>query len=229
MTIKDRVLSSAKTSFAKYGLKKDELSKLVDLIIASRGLTDESKDENVTSAITAVEPYVGMMQSSFNRAVSETTKKFDGWIDPNDPNNKPTPKVPPTPPVSTTGLTQEQVQQMIAEASANNQKAISDAVAQALAPYKEREEKARLTSLLQGNEKLKDIPEVFRTRYQLDKEENLDATVQKITDDWTTLKQGLVSSGQYVEAPRATSKADEQNDFIKAMQGYSDRNAPKPE
>ena len=229
MTIKDRVLTSAKTSFAKYGLKKDELSKLVDLIIASRGLTDESKDENVTSAITAVEPYVGMMQSSFNRAVSETTKKFDGWIDPNDPNNKPTPKVPPTPPVSTTGLTQEQVQQMIAEASANNQKAISDAVAQALAPYKEREEKARLTSLLQGNEKLKDIPEVFRTRYQLDKEENLDATVQKITDDWTTLKQGLVSSGQYVEAPRATSKADEQNDFIKAMQGYSDRNAPKPE
>ena len=229
MTIKDRVLASAKTSFAKYGLKKDELSKLVDLIIASRGLTDESKDENVTSAITAVEPYVGMMQSSFNRAVSETTKKFDGWIDPNDPNNKPTPKVPPTPPVSTTGLTQEQVQQMIAEASANNQKAISDAVAQALAPYKEREEKARLTSLLQGNEKLKDIPEVFRTRYQLDKEENLDATVQKITDEWTTLKQGLVSSGQYVEAPKATSKADEQNDFIKAMQGYSERNAPKPQ
>ena len=229
MTIKDRVLTSAKTSFAKYGLKKDELSKLVDLIIASRGLTDESKDENVTSAITAVEPYVGMMQSSFNRAVSETTKKFDGWIDPNDPNNKPTTPVPPTPPVPPTGLTKEQVQQMIAEASANNQKAISDAVAQALAPYKEREEKARLTSLLQGNEKLKDIPEVFRTRYQLDKEENLDATVQKITDDWTTLKQGLVSSGQYVEAPRATSKADEQNDFIKAMQGYSERNAPKPE
>ena len=134
-----------------------------------------------------------------------------------------------SPPVSPTGLTQEQVQQMIAEANANNQKAISDAVAQALAPYKEREEKARLTSLLQGNEKLKDIPEVFRTRYQLDKEENLDATVQKITDDWTSLKQGLVSSGQYVEAPKATSKADEQNDFIKAMQGYSERNAPKPE
>ena len=229
MTIKDRVLSSAKTSFAKYGLKKDELSKLVDLIVASRGLTDESKDEDVTSAISAVEPYVGMMQSSFNRAVSETTKKFDGWIDPNDPNNKPTPPVPPTPPVSPTGLTQEQVQQMIAEASANNQKAISDAVAQALAPYKEREEKARLTNLLQSNEKLKDIPEVFRTRYQLDKEENLDATIQKITDEWTSLKQGLVSSGQYVEAPKATSKADEQNDFIKAMQGYSERNAPKPE
>lgn len=229
MAIKDRVLAASKTSFAKYGLKSRELSTLVDQIIANRGLTDESKDEEVNGAITAFEPVVGLMQTMFNRAQIETEKKFEGWVDPNDPKNKPTPPVPPTPPVSPTGLTQEQVQQMIAEASANNQKAISDAVAQAIAPYKEREEKARLTSLLQGNEKLKDIPEVFRTRYQLDKEENLDATVQKITDEWTALKQGLVSSGQYVEAPKATSKADEQNDFIKAMQGYSERNAPKPE
>lgn len=226
MTIKDRVLAASKTSFAKYGLKSRELSTLVDQIVANRGLTDESKDEDVNSAITAFEPVVGLMQTMFNRAQIETEKKFEGWIDP----NKPTPPTPPTPPVAPEGaLTTEQVQKMIAEASANNQKAISDAVAQALAPYKEREEKARLTSLLQGNEKLKDIPEVFRTRYQLDKEENLDATVQKITDEWTTLKQGLVSSGQYVEAPKATSKTDEQNEFIKAMQGYSERNAPKPE
>lgn len=229
MTIKDRVLAASKTSFAKYGLKSRELSTLVDQIVANRGLTDESNDEDVNGAITAFEPVVGLMQTMFNRAQIETEKKFEGWIDPNKPTPPVTPPTPPTPPVPPTGLTQEQVQQMIAEASANNQKAISDAVAQALAPYKEREEKARLTSLLQGNEKLKDIPEVFRTRYQLDKEENLDATVQKITDEWTTLKQGLVSSGQYVEAPKATSKADEQNEFIKAMQGYSERNAPKPE
>ena len=151
MTIKEKVLASAKTSFAKYGLKKDELSKLVDQIIASRGLTDESKDEDVTSAITAVEPFVGMMQSSFNRAVSETTKKFDGWIDPNDPNNKPTPPIPPVPP---TGLTQEQVQQMIAEATKGNQQAINDAVAAAIAPYKEKEERARLNDLFGKSEKL---------------------------------------------------------------------------
>ena len=230
MTIKDRVLAASKTSFAKYGLKSRELSTLVDQIVANRGLTDESKDEDVNGAITAFEPVVGLMQTMYNRAQIETEKKFEGFVDPNKPTPPVTPPTPPTPPVTPEGaLTIEQVQKMIAEASANNQKAISDAVAQALAPYKEREEKARLTNLLQGNEKLKDIPEVFRARYQLDKEENLDATVQKITDEWTTLKQGLVSSGQYVEAPRATSKADEQNDFIKAMQGYSERNAPKPE
>lgn len=224
MTIKEKVLSSVKTSFAKYGLKKDELSKLVDLIVASRGLTDESKDEDVTSAITAVEPYVGMMQSSFNRAVSETTKKFDGWIDPNDPNHKPTPPAPPTPPVPPTGLTQEQVQQMIAE---NTKKAVSEAVAAAIAPYKEKEERARLNDLFGKSEKLKEVPEQFRSRYQLDKEENLETLAQQCADDWTALKQSLVASGSFVEAPKATSKEDEQNDFVKMMQGFSERNAPK--
>lgn len=224
MTIKEKVLASAKTSFAKYGLKKDELSKLVDQIVASRGLTDESKDEDVTSAIMAVEPFVGMMQSSFNRAVSETTKKFDGWI---DPNNKPTPPFPPTPPVPPTGLTQEQVQQMIAEATKGNQKAINDAVAAAIAPYKEKEERARLNDLFGKSEKLKDIPQQFRSRYQLDKEENLETLAQQCADDWTALKQSLVASGSFVEAPKATSKEDEQNDFIKKMQDFSERNAPK--
>lgn len=227
MTIKEKVLASAKTSFAKYGLKKDELSKLVDQIVASRGLTDESKDEDVTSAISAVEPYVGMMQSSFNRAVSETTKKFEGWIDPNDPNYKPTPPVPPTPQVPTTGLTQEQVQQMIAEATKNTQKAVSEAVAAAIAPYKEKEERARLDDLFCKSEKLKDVPQQFRSRYQLDKEENLETLAQQCADDWTALKQSLVANGSFVEAPKATSPEDEQNDFIKKMQGFSERNAPK--
>ena len=223
MTIKDRVLSSCKTSFAKYGLKKDELSKLVDQIVASRGLTDESKDEDVTTAISAVEPYVGMMQSAFNRAVSETSKKYEGWIDPNDPKKQIQPTVPQVPP--TGGLTQEQVQQMIAAAAESNQKAISDAVAAALAPFKEKEQKAYLTNILQGNDKLKDIPEQFRSRYQLDKEENLDTTVQRIVDDWTGLRQTLVASGQFVEAPKASTKEDEQSDFAKAMAGFSERNA----
>lgn len=227
MTIKEKVLASAKTSFAKYGLKKDELSKLVDLIVASRGLTDESKDEDVTSAISAVEPYVGMMQSSFNRAVSETTKKFEGWIDPNDTNHKTTPPVSPTPPVPSTGLTQEQVQQMIAEATKSTQKAVSEAVAAAIAPYKEKEERARLDDLFSKSEKLKDVPQQFRSRYQLDKEENLETLAQQCADDWTALKQSLVANGSFVEAPKATSPEDEQNDFIKKMQGFSERNAPK--
>lgn len=225
MAIKEKVLASCKTSFAKYGLKKDELSKLVDQIIASRGLTDESTDEDVTKAITAVEPYVGMMQSSFNRAVSETESKYKGWVKPTDP---PVPPTHPTPPTDAP-LTADAVAKMIAESNANQQKAISDAVAAALAPYKEREEKARLSALLQSNEKLKDVPEIFRSRYTLDNEENLDKVVDQITSDYTALKQSLVANGTFVTAPTTSTPQTEQQDFIKRMEGFAERNAPKPE
>lgn len=224
MAIKEKVLASCKTSFAKYGLKKDELSKLVDQIIASRGLTDESTDEDVTKAITAVEPYVGMMQSSFNRAVSETESKYKGWVKPTDPPVPPTPTTPTNAP-----LTADDVARMIADAKNDQQKAISDAVAAALAPYKEREEKARLSALLQSNEKLKDVPEIFRSRYTLDNEENLDKVVEQITSDYTALKQSLVANGTFVTAPTTSTPQTEQQDFIKRMEGFAERNAPKPE
>lgn len=223
MTIKEKVLASCKTSFAKYGLKKDELAKLVDQIVAGRGLTDESTDENVTEAITAVEPYVGMMQAAFNRAVSETAKKYEGWV---DPKATPTPPVPPT---SETPLTAEAVAKMIAEVKNDQQKAVNEAVAAALAPFKEREERTRLAALLQSNEKLKNVPEVFRSRYQLDKEENLDRVVEQINNDFTTMKQALVADGTFVSAPTTSTPQSEQDDFIKRMEGFAQRNAHKPE
>lgn len=230
MTIKERVLASCKTSFAKYGLKKDELAKLVDQIVAGRGLTDESTDENVTEAITAVEPYVGMMQAAFNRAVSETTKKYEGWVDPKATPTPPTnPPAPPVPPTTETPLTAEAVAKMIAEVKNDQQKAVNEAVAAALAPYKEREERTRLATLLQSNEKLKNVPEVFRSRYQLDKEENLDSVVEQINNDFTEMKQKLVADGIFVSAPTTSTPQSEQDDFIKRMEGFAQRNAPKPE
>ena len=230
MTIKEKVLTSCKTSFAKYGLKKDELAKLVDQIVASRGLTDESTDENVTEAITAVEPYVGMMQAAFNRAVSETTKKYEGWVDPKATPTPPTnPPAPPVPPTTETPLTAEAVAKMIAEVKNDQQKAVNEAVAAALAPYKEREERTRLATLLQSNEKLKNVPEVFRSRYQLDKEENLDSVVEQINNDFTEMKQKLVADGIFVAAPTTSTPQSEQDDFIKRMESFAQRNAPEPE
>lgn len=230
MTIKEKVLTSCKTSFAKYGLKKDELTKLVDQIVSGRGLTDESTDEDVTKAITAVEPYVGMMQTAFNRAVSETTKKYEGWVDPKATPTPPTgTPAPPVPPATETPLTAEAVAKMIAEVKNDQQKAVNEAVAAALVPYKEREERTRLATLLQGNEKLKNIPEVFRSRYQLDKEENLDSVVEQINNDFTAMKQALVADGTFVSAPTTSTPQSEQDDFIKRMEGFAQRNAPKPE
>lgn len=217
MTIKEKVLTSCKTSFAKYGLKKDELAKLVDQIVASRGLTDESTDENVTEAITAVEPYVGMMQAAFNRAVSETTKKYEGWVDPKaTPTPPKNPPAPPVPPTTETPLTAEAVAKMIAEVKNDQQKAVNEAVAAALAPYKEREERTRLATLLQSNEKLKNVPEVFRSRYQLDKEENLDSVVEQINNDFTEMKQKLVADGIFVSAPTTSTPQSEQDDLSSA-------------
>lgn len=230
MTIKEKVLTSCKTSFAKYGLKKDELTKLVDQIVSGCGLTDESTDEDVTKAITAVEPYVGMMQTAFNRAVSETTKKYEGWVDPKatptPPTGTPAPTVLPT---TETPLTAEAVAKMIAEVKNDQQKAVNEAVAAALAPYKEREERTRLATLLQSNEKLKNVPEVFRSRYQLDKEENLDSVVEQINNDFTEMKQKLVADGIFVSAPTTSTPQSEQDDFIKRIEGFAQRNAPKPE
>lgn len=230
MTIKEKVLASCKTSFAKYGLKKDELAKLVDQIVAGRGLTDESTDEDITEAITAVEPYVGMMQAAFNRAVSETTKKYEGWVDPKATPTPPTKTpAPPVPPTTEAPLTAEAVAKMIAEVKNDQQKAVNEAVAAALAPYKEREERTRLAALLQSNEKLKNVPEVFRSRYQLDKEENLDSVVEQINNDFTTMKQALVADGTFVSAPKTSTPQSEQDDFIKRMEGFARRNTPKPE
>lgn len=228
MAIKEKVLASCKTSFAKYGLKKDELAKLVDQIISGRGLTDESTDEDVTKAITAVEPYVGMMQSAFNRAVTETETKYKGWVKPTESTVSPTQKTSTTTPTNAP-LTADDVARMIADAKNDQQKAITDAVTAALAPYKEREEKARLSALLQSNEKLKDVPEVFRSRYTLDNEENLDNVVEQITNDYTALKQSLVASGTFVTAPTTSTPQSERDDFIKRLKGFSERNAPKPE
>lgn len=200
MNIKERVLSTVKTSYAKYGFKKDELSNIANLLVTN--LTDESTDEDIAKLVESNEGYVQLMQSVYNRGVSETNKKYEGYIKPTEPTPPPH-QNPPTPPAT---LTMEQVQKLIDEG-----------IAKGIQPFKEREEKQRLDNLLKGHEKLKDVPEVFRGRYHLDKEEDLDEMTTRIVNDYTQLKQSLVSSGQFVEAPRKSAPGSEDDDFIKMM------------
>ncbi len=213
-----------KTSYAKYGFKKEELNQLADII--SKNLTEESTDADIAASLTASEGFAQMMQTVYNRGVSETNDKFKNYI-PKPAEPKPEPKPQPTP-APDTPLTLEAVQKMIQEANANKQKEIDDAVNKAITPLLQREETARLRSLLQGHEKLKAIPEVFRNNYTLDKEENLDALAAKIESDWTTTKQALVASGQFVEAPPKADPQSETDDFVKMMQGFSERNSTEP-
>ena len=201
MNIKERVLSTVKTSYAKYGFKKDELSNIANLLVTN--LTDESTDEDIAKLVESNEGYVQLMQSVYNRGVSETNKKYEGYIKPTQQTPDPNPQNQPTPPAT---LTMEQVQKLIDEG-----------IAKGIQPFKEREEKQRLDNLLKGHEKLKDVPEVFRGRYHLDKEEDLDEMTTRIVNDYTQLKQSLVSSGQFVEAPRKSAPGSEDDDFIKMM------------
>lgn len=201
MNIKERVLSTVKTSYAKYGFKKDELSNIANLLVTN--LTDESTDEDIAKLVESNEGYVQLMQSVYNRGVSETNKKYEGYIKPTQQTPDPNPQNQQTPPAT---LTMEQVQKLIDEG-----------IAKGIQPFKEREEKQRLDNLLKGHEKLKDVPEVFRGRYHLDKEEDLDEMTTRIVNDYTQLKQSLVSSGQFVEAPRKSTPGSEDDDFIKMM------------
>lgn len=210
MSISERVLAAAKTSYAKYGFKREELAKISNLIAAN--LKDESTDEEISTALKNNEGYAEMMQSVYNRGVSETNKKYEGYVKP-EPPTPPTPPVPPTePPVPPSGLTAEQVQKMI-----------SDGIAAGLKPYKEKEERERLNNLLQTSDKLKDVPEVFRKQYRLEKEEDLDNMLTKITNDYTALKQTMVSSGQFVEAPTPSVLESEDDDFRKMMEASANR------
>ena len=210
MSISERVLAAAKTSFAKYGFKREELAKISSLIAAN--LKEESTDEEISTALKNNEGYAEMMQSVYNRGITETNKKYEGYVKP-EPPTPPTPPVPPTePPVPPSGLTAEQVQKMI-----------SDGIAAGLKPYKEKEERERLNNLLQTSDKLKDVPEVFRKQYHLEKEEDLDNVLTKITNDYTALKQTMVSSGQFVEAPTPSVLESEDDDFRKMMEASANR------
>lgn len=227
MTIKERVLASMKTTYAKFGFKKEELNSLVDIISAS--MTEETTDEQISAALTANEPYAKMMQTVYNRGISETNKKFEGYVKP-EPTPTPSPTPAPTPaPTPTGALTLEQVQQMIEKSKADNEKAIAEAVKAATAPFLEQQEKSRLSALLQNHDKLKSIPAKFRERYSLDKEENLDMVASQIESDYTALTQEQVSSGQFVEAPRQSSPESDADDFIKRMEDFGKRNAPEPQ
>ena len=213
MTINERVLAAMKTSYAKYGFKKDELSKLAQVIVKGANLTDDSKDEDITSAVSANEGYAQVMQSVYNRGVSETNDKYKDYI--------PKPKEhvePSTPPAET-----QPDNNKLAFTLDDVKKLVADGVAAGLKPYKEREEKQRLQSVLASNAKLKDVPKKFVERYHLDKEEDSDAIADSIVNDWTELKQGLVQSGQFVAAPKKGEEGSGDEDFRKMMEDSAKR------
>lgn len=209
MTIKERAQNVVKAAYKKYGLKADELAKIAECI--ADGLAEETTDDDLNAAVKQAEFYASLMQSVGNRKQVEIEKKYEGWQPPK--SNGPTPPnspTPPTPPVTEQPkpeiLTKEEIAKMI-----------SDGIAAGLAPIAQRQEQERLKTLLNGADKLKDVPQSFRSRYTLDKEENLGTLTDQIANDYQTLKQELFKSGTVVEAPRQSTPQQEEDAAIEML------------
>ena len=204
--MKQKVLDILKPLVASKGFKRTELEGLAELI--AKNLDDASTDEEINNAVSGILPYAELMQKIGNRYAADIEKKYEGWVKPTSTQEPPAPPVDDKQPK---GLTAEEIQDLIAEGIANG-----------LKPYQEREEKNRLQNLLFSNEKVKSIPESFRSRYTLDKEENLDALATQMENDYANLKQELLKSGQFAEPP-ATGGGGNSDDLIAAFKGMSER------
>ncbi|MCX3266548.1 hypothetical protein [Pedobacter agri] len=72
--MKQKLIALLKTSFASKGFNAKELESLADLIISQQSLTDESTDEDLSTAVTAAKPTADFVQSVASRQVSDVKK-----------------------------------------------------------------------------------------------------------------------------------------------------------
>lgn len=201
--MKGKVLTILKPLLASKGFSKEELEGLAE--IAAKNLTDASTEEDINNAVSGIVPYAELMQKVGNRMVTSVENKYKGWVDPKTIEPK---KTEPEPKPEPKGLTAEDIQKLI-----------SDGIEAGLKPYREREEKQRLQTLLLSHDKVKSVPEVFRSKYALDKEENLETVAAQIESEYTALKQSLLTSGEFVAPPQSgNGGAGEVDDLISKLQ-----------
>lgn len=208
--MKQKVLSLLKPLLASKGFNKEELEGLATIVAAN--LNEASTEEEINNAIGGVVPYADMMQKVANRMVSGVEAKYKGWVDPSKLEPKP---AEPKPAEPTPVKQVEEKPLLTAEAI---QKMISDGIEAGLRPYREKEEKQRLQTILNSHDKVKSIPESFRSRYSLEKEEDLEAVASQVELDFTSLKQELIKSGEFTAPPQGGSAVGDSDDLIQRLQ-----------
>lgn len=207
--MKSKVLAVLKPLLANRGFNKEELEGLAE--IAVKNLNEASTDEDINNVVNGVIPYADLMQKVSNRMVTSVEHKYKGWINPNDvPKPDPTPEPPKKD--EPKGLSMEDIQKMIA-----------DGISEGLKPYKEREEKQRLQTLLYSHEKVKAVPEEFRNLYSLNKEEELETVASRMEADYTAIKQALIKSGEFVAPPQQGSGASETDDLVNMLHAMGEK------
>jgi hypothetical protein len=222
--MKNTLLEAVKTLVADKGLKAEQVKNLAELFTTIKGLTDDSSDEDVTNALASGGDIIKAIASQIQTAASEAdrvaaqrvTKKFEGWIDPKTIQQQQQAN-PPEPPANNNGNGSNQQQQQAITAQ-DIQKLIDTAVAAAVQPFQQERETQRLRKLLDSNDRVKDMPQTFRNRYQLDKEENLDTTITQMEQDYAAMKQELIKAGVFAEPPATGNGATETDDVVAALQ-----------
>lgn len=188
------------------GLSKEEIESLANLY--SKNLTETSTDEEIDNLAKSVIPIAEIMQKSASRQVTAIREGFKDFKSPQDVEKL----LEEAKKKSEEGLTLEQVQNLIAEGISSKTKELNDKIAE----YEAREKSTQLKAQLFAHSKVKDIPDFFRSRYSLDKAEDLETIASQIETDYATMKQQLVQQEGFVEKPKAGG-IGETDDLIARM------------
>ena len=205
--MKEKVLAILKHLLQTRGFKTEEIEGLANLGV--KNLTDASTDEEITNVVNGMIPYADMMQKVGNRYASSVEKKYEGYVNPTpapDPNPNPVPNPTPPPVNPTPAVSMEDIQKLI-----------NQGIAEGLKPYQEKEERQRLQTILNSHDKVKSIPEAFRSKYTIAKEEELETVASQMETDYATLKQELIISGVFAEPPASGGAAGESDDLMAAL------------
>lgn len=209
----EKILKMLKPLVADKGLNKDELESLAN--IAGKNLTDASTDEEISDVVNGITPFVELMQKVGNRYATAIEDKYKGWVNPNGAKQA----------QSKSEVTaKKNVQETTPAITADDiQKLIEAKVAERMKPFELQAEAKRLKSLLDGNERIKNIPLSFRQNYRLEKEEDLDSVANKIESDYAALKQEQLRSGEFVTPPTGSQPADDNDALIDKLQKMNNK------
>lgn len=235
--MKARVLAILKPIMAPKGFKQDELESFSELI--GRNLTEQSTEDDIKKAIDGFMPYAELMQRIGNRYATGIEAKYKGFLSAEDVEKakqtaldelrkkleaeKPKPKSDEKQQPSMEELMasmQKQQADMYAKMTTQMAAQIQSGIDAALKPFNEARTREQLNSMLKNDERLKNVPDTFRDKYSLDKAEDFEETVGRIQNDYAKLKQEILRSGEFAEAPKGGKGGNEKDETIAYLNNF---------
>jgi hypothetical protein len=187
---KDKILAQLLIKHA--GVSKLILEKIAESL--SKTVTDETK---IADAITALDnlpisvtDYAGLLQVEGDRRVTDLQKEHAKEI---DKLKKQAPAKPVKEPEA------DEIPAWAKKLQEDNQALIERLTAKEAA-----ETRQSLTTKLFSDPTLKDIPDSFRNKFSVEKEDDISVVAAKIVSEYTALKQDMVNKGVVTEAPAGT-------------------------